>query len=109
MLPVSKFRTIRSRPVLKAGDGFQVVTLSTVGYGDVMPVTPGGRVVAIALILAGIGVFGFMAGFVTSLMEDPEEDEILATVRRIEARLDRLDPSTGDTSGGPSTHREERR
>lgn len=39
------------------------------------------------LIFTGIGVFGFMAGFVTSLMEDPEDDEILATVQRIEAQL----------------------
>ena len=50
---------------------WSIVTLSTVGYGDVMAVTSAGRVVAMALILAGIGVFGFMAGFVTSMMEDP--------------------------------------
>lgn len=78
---------------------WSIVTLSTVGYGDVMPVTSAGRIVAMALILAGIGVFGFMAGFVTSMMEDPEEDEILATVKRIEERLEQLDPTSEHTGG----------
>jgi voltage-gated potassium channel len=67
-----------------------VVTLSTVGYGDVAPVTGAGRAVATCLMIAGVGVFGFLAGFMASLMEDAEEDEILATVRRIEARLDAM-------------------
>lgn len=73
---------------------WSLVTLSTVGYGDVTPATSAGRIVAMALILAGIGVFGFMAGFVTSMMEDPEEDEILAIVRRIEARIERIEASS---------------
>ena len=33
---------------------FTVVTLSTVGFGDVLPVTPAGRAVTVATILAGI-------------------------------------------------------
>lgn len=84
-------------PNLFSAVWWSVVTLSTVGYGDIMPATGAGRVVAMTLIFAGIGVFGFMAGFVTSLMEDPEEDEILATVKRIEQRLTTLET--------PPTHR----
>lgn len=66
---------------------WSVVTLSTVGYGDVLPTTPAGRVVATCLIFAGVGVFGYMAGFMTSLLDDPEEDEILETVKRLELQL----------------------
>jgi hypothetical protein len=39
------------------------------------------------LVLFGIGVFGYIAGFMTSLMDDKEEDEILATVKRLETQL----------------------
>lgn len=36
---------------------FSVITLSTVGYGDLYPVTPIGKVFTIMYILVGIGVF----------------------------------------------------
>lgn len=67
-----------------------IVTLSTVGYGDVMPTTSGGRAVAAVVIICGIGVFGYMAGFMTSLIEDPDEDEILTIVRDLRVQVARL-------------------
>jgi voltage-gated potassium channel len=39
-----------------------MVTITTVGYGDVAPVTVGGKIVAMALMLFGIGVIGYVAG-----------------------------------------------
>ncbi|WP_052550596.1 potassium channel family protein [Enhygromyxa salina] len=69
---------------------WSLVTLSTVGYGDVTPATPAGHVVAVFVIVAGIGIFGYMAGFMTSLIEDPEEDEILAIVQRLEVQVGEL-------------------
>jgi voltage-gated potassium channel len=36
---------------------FTVVTLSTIGYGDIYPVTPVAKVFVIALIIVGLGVF----------------------------------------------------
>jgi len=36
---------------------FSVVTMSTVGYGDVVPYTGAGRVVADIMILTGVGSF----------------------------------------------------
>lgn len=35
-----------------------MTTVTTVGYGDIVPVTTGGRLVAIGLMLAGIGTLG---------------------------------------------------
>ncbi len=52
---------------------WSVVTVSTVGYGDITPVTPAGHMVASVLIISGIGVFGYMAGFMVSLLEGGDE------------------------------------
>ena len=39
-----------------------VVTLTTVGYGDIQPVTAGGRILATVAMFAGIGVIGSACG-----------------------------------------------
>ncbi|WP_372572623.1 ion channel [Ruegeria jejuensis] len=36
---------------------FSVITMSTVGYGDVYPTTPGGKVFTMVFTIAGIGIF----------------------------------------------------
>lgn len=36
---------------------FSVVTVATVGYGDLHPVTPAGKLLAIVLIITGVGTF----------------------------------------------------
>lgn len=48
-----------------AGDAiwWVLVTISTVGYGDFYPVTSQGRFVAVFVIVAGVGVFGTLSGF----------------------------------------------
>lgn len=45
-----------------------VVTLSTVGYGDVYPVTPEGRLAAMILMVLGIGLFSAITATVTSYL-----------------------------------------
>jgi voltage-gated potassium channel len=45
-----------------------VVTLASVGYGDVVPVTPEGRLVAMVLMLLGIGLFSAITATITSYL-----------------------------------------
>ena len=47
-----------------------VVTLSTVGYGDLVPVTSEGRLVAMVVIASGIGVFAFSTSIIVSAFQD---------------------------------------
>jgi voltage-gated potassium channel len=43
-----------------------VVTLTTVGYGDIVPVTATGRWTAVAIMITGVGVLGLLAGSLAS-------------------------------------------
>ncbi|MDX2043578.1 MAG: potassium channel protein [Acidobacteriota bacterium] len=47
-----------------------VITLATIGYGEVKPLTAGGRWFTIGLIFVGVGVFGFLlANIVQAVVE----------------------------------------
>ena len=45
-----------------------MVTISTVGYGDVYPITFEGKLAAIVLMLLGIGLFSAITATATSYM-----------------------------------------
>jgi voltage-gated potassium channel Kch len=47
-----------------------VVTLASVGYGDIAPVTPAGRAMTIVLSLLGIGIFAIPAALLSSAFSD---------------------------------------
>ncbi len=47
-----------------------VVTLASVGYGDISPVTPAGRTMTIILALLGIGIFAIPAALLSSAFSD---------------------------------------
>ncbi|MGR9037435.1 MAG: potassium channel family protein, partial [Gammaproteobacteria bacterium] len=65
-----------------------VVTLSTVGYGDITPQTPGGRLVAVGLIFTGLGVLSFFTSIIVSAFNDKMQDMF---ENRTYAELDRYD------------------
>lgn len=44
------------------------VTVTTVGYGDLAPVTPTGRFVALALMLGGVALLGVVTGTLASFL-----------------------------------------
>ena len=47
-----------------------VITLASVGYGDISPVTPMGRLMTIILALMGIGIFAIPAALLSSAFSD---------------------------------------
>jgi len=44
------------------------VTSTTVGYGDIYPITTAGRIIALLVMIIGIGVFGFITASVASIL-----------------------------------------
>ena len=51
------------------------VTITTVGYGDLYPVTTKGRIVALVLMTAGVGLFGVFTGYLASWFVEPEKEK----------------------------------
>jgi voltage-gated potassium channel len=57
-----------------------VVTLTTVGYGDVVPITPLGRLIAAVVMICGLGVFGLWTGILaTGFAAETRRDNFLKT------------------------------
>ncbi|MGD0746407.1 MAG: ion transporter [Acidimicrobiales bacterium] len=56
-----------------------IVTMTTVGYGDIVPKTPTGRWAAVVIMLTGVAVLGLLAGSLASFFKigkaGPEGDE----------------------------------
>ena len=45
-----------------------IITLATVGYGDLYPITPGGKIFTSIIVMSGMGVLAVPAGLVTSAL-----------------------------------------
>ena len=65
------------------------ITLSTVGFQEVHPLSTGGRLVAIALILGGTGSLAYGLSMVTAFIVEGEFKDVLGK-RRMEKALARL-------------------
>jgi voltage-gated potassium channel len=89
------------------GDGvyWAVTTMTTVGYGDLTPHTTDGRIVAVIVMLVGIGFVALLTGAIaqafiqprslrrggTSTDEPSTEDELLAQCRELSSRMRELE------------------
>jgi len=72
--------------ILTGRDAFwySIVTITTVGYGDYYPVTSGGRITAMFIMVAGVGIIGVLASLMSSLLigstSAPSEDRASGTL-----------------------------
>lgn len=77
---------------------YTIVTISTVGYGDLYPVTEAGRIVGSGIIIVGVGIFGTFTGYLANFFLSPKTkapapavdaaDPSTATVESLRLRLD---------------------
>jgi voltage-gated potassium channel len=84
--------------IVNAGDAiwWSVSTITTVGYGDKFPVTTEGRVIAMIMMISGVGLFGTLSGVIASHLfgtaSDSEDssEQVLKELRELRARVDEL-------------------
>lgn len=82
-------------PIQTFGDAawWSLATLTTVGYGDLFPVTSTGRFIAAALMLGGIALLGTVTATLASWLsdrvraEEEASDEVLVEIRALRAEV----------------------
>lgn len=89
---VTGFMLISDYPLL---DAFfmTITTVATVGYGEIHPLGPQGRLFASFLIIANVGIFAYSVATVTSFLMDGDFRQILRDYRmnkRIEELSDHI-------------------
>jgi voltage-gated potassium channel len=76
-------------PTLWDGIWWAVVTVTTVGYGDLYPKSVEGRIIGMIVMLFGIGFLSVLTATIASrfVKTDTGTEEMQATLARIEAEL----------------------
>jgi voltage-gated potassium channel len=67
-----------------------ITTITTVGYGDRFPVSSEGRLVAALLMMAGVGLFGTLSGFIASWFLTPTGENQEKELRLLQADVEEL-------------------
>jgi voltage-gated potassium channel len=98
-------RQQRPKPGFFDGIWWSVSTMTTVGYGDIVPHTTAGRLLAMALMLVGIIFVALLTGAIAERFLSPDvrelqreldviesdEDQIAAEILEIRTRLSRIE------------------
>ena len=101
-------RLIDRKDFHSIGDGiwWSIVTLATVGYGDIVPTTPWGRVIGGIVIVFGVTFLAILTATVTSLFvaneqhaaaeQDRElmsrgEEEIIERLKKLDERVSTIE------------------
>jgi voltage-gated potassium channel len=91
----------RDFPTFGIAVWWAIVTIATVGYGDVVPHTTWGRVVGSVVIVVGVTFLSFLIATITSYFVAAEQARLSTdadaadALRRIEERLDSIEAKLG--------------
>ncbi len=69
--PAAKINTVQD------GLWYAIATLTTVGYGDLIPVTYEGRMLGFVFLLSSLGVYGFIIGQIANIMSTLKENRAM--------------------------------
>ncbi len=91
--------SVESNQAMTTWDGiwWAATTVTTVGYGDFTVETDAGRIIAMMIMLVGIGFVAMLTAFIADRFiqgqeeTQAKEDEILAQLQSIARRLDELE------------------
>jgi voltage-gated potassium channel len=95
-------------PSIGSGLWWAAQTVTTVGYGDNVPVSVGGRLLGVAVMLVGIGFLTVITAAITSTFvarsyqatQSGADLEAAEQLRQIETRLARIDAALTRSSTG---------
>ena len=99
-------------PTIGSGLWWAVQTTTTVGYGDHVPTNAAGRILAVLVMLFGIGFLTVITAAITSTFvarnaqlaaELPAESPTAEQVREVDRRLERIEAALAGSSRGEQT------
>ena len=67
-----------------------VITISTVGFGEVNPVSDPGRVLTMAILVSGLGVLGYLVGTLTQTLVEGQLLQVMGR-KKLERQIKALD------------------
>jgi voltage-gated potassium channel len=89
-------------PSIWLGMWWAIGTVTTVGYGDVVPAATSGRIIASAVMIVGIAFLSLITATVASTLvsrgaarTSSADADVLAVLERVERRLERLERKVG--------------
>jgi voltage-gated potassium channel len=93
LLAVDAERGAPGATILNFGDGvwWAIVTVATVGYGDVVPVTELGRLIGVVLIVTSVGLLAIVTANISSRFVAARTAE--SAVQGMDERLERIEAS----------------
>ena len=66
-----------------------IITVSTIGYGEIKPLNPVGRIFTLFIIIFGVGTAAYLAGQLTRLMVEGSVQRVLGR-RMLEAQIKKM-------------------
>jgi voltage-gated potassium channel len=96
-------------PNVWLGLWWAVQTVTTVGYGDITPAQPGGRVIAAFVMVSGIGFLTIVTATISAVfvenarrrLQGESEGKVHERLDGIAERLERIERALERTSGPP--------